>query len=68
MSYKKYFFGALACLLIGTMMVLVGTVFKIQHWPLASKILSIGMIVEFLGMIIAIIALIKYVRFLRKSA
>ncbi len=31
---------------LGAAIVIVGALFKIQHWPLASEILTIGMIVE----------------------
>ncbi|WP_034061442.1 type IX secretion system motor protein PorL/GldL [Lacinutrix jangbogonensis] len=31
---------------LGAAIVIVGALFKIQHWPLASEILTVGMIVE----------------------
>ena len=31
---------------LGAALVIVGALFKIQHWPWASEILTIGMIVE----------------------
>ena len=31
---------------LGAALVIVGALFKIQHWPLASEILTVGMIVE----------------------
>ena len=31
---------------LGAALVIVGALFKIQHWPLASEILTVGMVVE----------------------
>lgn len=37
----------------------VGALFKIQHWPYGSVLLTIGMLLEVVAILIAIIILIK---------
>jgi hypothetical protein len=40
--------------LLGVIFVILGSLFKINHWPGAAKILLVGMILEILGLILAI--------------
>jgi len=40
--------------LLGVIFVILGSLFKINHWPGAAKILLVGMILEILGLILVI--------------
>jgi len=49
---KNLFFVLLILFLsTGTIAILIGVLFKIQHWEGGSKLLSIGMIAEALGFV-----------------
>jgi|GEM_PF-2726556 len=49
---KNLFFVLLILFLTtGTIAILIGTLFKIQHWDGGSKLLTIGMIAEALGLL-----------------
>ncbi|PKG51651.1 MULTISPECIES: GldL-related protein [Olleya] len=49
-------------LLIGIAVTVVGAVFKIQHWTNGSLILTLGTFIEFCGIFLGIIKLIKIAR------
>jgi hypothetical protein len=49
-------------LLIGIAVTIVGAMFKIQHWPKGSLILTLGTFIEFCGIFLGIIKLIKIAR------
>ncbi|HIC30736.1 MAG: hypothetical protein JXK08_05515 [Flavobacteriaceae bacterium] len=61
MNLKK-FLVPLILLLLGFGLTIVGALFKIQHWPYGSVILTIGTFVEFAALFYAIIVLIKIYR------
>ncbi|WP_410523949.1 GldL-related protein [Psychroserpens sp. Hel_I_66] len=41
---------------------ITGSLFKIQHWPYGSEILTFGTLLELVGIILAIVVLIKMYR------
>ena len=49
-------------LLIGVAVTILGAVFKIQHWPNGSLILTLGTFIEFCAIFLGIIKLIKIAR------
>jgi hypothetical protein len=49
--------------LLGVIFVILGSLFKINHWPGASKILLAGMILEILGLIMVVWKLFSTERF-----
>lgn len=49
-------------LLIGIAVTILGAVFKIQHWPNGSLILTLGTFIEFCAIFLGIIKLIKIAR------
>ena len=40
--------------ILGVIVVILGSLFKINHWPGAGKILLVGMILEILGLILVV--------------
>jgi len=50
----------LVLFLIGFAITIVGALFKIQHWPYGSEILTLGMFLKVVAVIIFIISLIKF--------
>lgn len=55
----KAFIPAIALFLIGFIFIVLGSLFKIQHWPYGSELLTIGMLVKAIAAIYTIIALFK---------
>jgi len=49
-------------LLLGVGATITGAVFKIQHWPYGSAILTFGTFLELFAILIAIVTLIKMYR------
>ncbi|AXO81667.1 gliding motility protein GldL [Olleya aquimaris] len=49
-------------LLIGIALTIVGALFKIQHWPNGSLLLTLGTFIEFCAIFYAIIKLVKIAR------
>jgi hypothetical protein len=45
--------------LIGMILTIVGSLFKIMHWPGASIMLSVGMLTEAAAIIVLIVLLVK---------
>ncbi|MDT0559449.1 hypothetical protein RM697_12360 [Ichthyenterobacterium sp. W332] len=45
-------------MLIGFLMTTIGSLFKIMHWPNGSELLTLGMVLESIGVIILIIKLV----------
>ncbi|WP_290696865.1 hypothetical protein [Lacinutrix sp.] len=60
----KQFVPALLIFIFGIILTIIGALFKIQHWPYGSVILTLGSVVEVIGLIVLIVILIKY--FLKK--
>lgn len=60
----KQFVVPLLIFILGVIFTIIGALFKIQHWQLASEILTLGSILEVLGLIVLMVILIKY--FLKK--
>lgn len=48
----------LVIFLFGFVFNIIGALFKIQHWPYGSLILTLGMLVEAFAVIVAIIVLL----------
>lgn len=65
-SHKNYIKGAIVVMLLSSLSVLAGAIFKIQHWPYGSAMLLIGMIGEVVAFILLGIGLSKYNKY-RKS-
>lgn len=57
MNLKKYLIPIIV-MLVGLAITIVGALFKIQHWPYGSELLTIGMLLESFGVILLIIKLI----------
>ena len=55
---KKYLLP-LIVFLIGMILTIIGSLFKIMHWPGASIMLIIGMLSEATALIILIITILK---------
>ncbi len=55
---KKYLLP-LIVFLIGMILTIIGSLFKIMHWPGASIMLIIGMLSEAAALIILIITILK---------
>ena len=56
----KQFVIPLIFFLLGIALTIIGALFKIQHWPYGSQVLTAGSIFELLGIIITIIILFKF--------
>ncbi len=54
----KRYIPAIIILLIGFIFTIIGALFKIQHWPYGSLILTIGMLLKVVAICYAIILLI----------
>ena len=59
MNTKKHIIP-LILFLIGFALTIFGALFKIQHWPYGSEILTFGMLFQILAVVILIISLIKF--------
>lgn len=46
-------------ILLGMVVTIIGSLFKIMHWPGANLMLIIGMLIEALAIIVLIIVLLK---------
>ena len=55
----KAFIPAIVLFLIGFILIVVGSLFKIQHWPYGSQIFTIGMLVKAIAAIYTIVVLFK---------
>ncbi|WP_299385255.1 hypothetical protein [uncultured Lacinutrix sp.] len=56
----KQFILPLIIFILGIILTIIGALFKIQHWPYASQILTLGTIAEVIGLVFFIVVLIKY--------
>ncbi|AUC82006.1 hypothetical protein CW733_07660 [Lacinutrix sp. Bg11-31] len=56
----KQFVLPLVIFILGIILTIIGALFKIQHWPYAPQILTLGTIVEVIGLLLLIVVLIKY--------
>ncbi len=56
---NKIYIPSLVLFLIGMAITIIGSLFKLMHWPGASIILIIGMLSEAGAVILLIFALIK---------
>jgi len=56
----KQFVTPLILFILGIIFTILGALFKIQHWQFASEILTIGALLEVLGLLVLIFILIKY--------
>jgi len=59
---KKHFVIPLVLFLLGMVVTIIGSLFKIMHWPGAGILLTIGMLTEAFAIIILIIVLLKNVK------
>ena len=53
-TFMGYLYGWVASIVI------VGAMFKIQHWQFASQLLTIGTIFEVFGLLFLMVILVKY--------
>jgi hypothetical protein len=56
---KKQYIVPLVLFLLGMVVTIIGALFKLQHWPGASIMLTIGMLTEAIAIIILILILLK---------
>ena len=63
MKVKQFVFPLLICIL-GVIFTIIGALFKIQHWPYGPELLTLGSILEVIGLIVLMVILINY--FLKK--
>ena len=58
-STRRQLIPAIIIFLIGFAITIIGALFKVQHWPYGSEILTVGNLIEVAGIIVAIVILIK---------
>ena len=56
---QKKYLPSLILFLIGMVITIIGSLFKIMHWPGASIMLIIGMLSEATALIILIVTILK---------
>jgi hypothetical protein len=56
---KKQYTVPLVLFLLGMAITIIGSLFKIMHWPGANFMLTIGMITEAIALITLIVVLLK---------
>ena len=56
---KKQYTIPLVLFLLGMVITIIGSLFKIMHWPGANFMLTIGMITEAIALITLIVVLLK---------
>lgn len=56
---QKKYLPSLILFLIGMVITIIGSLFKIMHWPGASIMLIIGMLLEATALIILIVTILK---------
>jgi len=56
---QKKYLPSLIVFLIGMILTIIGSLFKIMHWPGASIMLIIGMLSEATALIILIVIILK---------
>lgn len=56
---KKQYIIPLILFLLGMVVTIIGALFKLQNWPGASIMLTIGMLTEAIAIIILIVILLK---------
>jgi len=56
----KQFVLPLLIFILGIIFTIVGALFKIQHWSYAPEILTIGSVLEVIGLIVLMVNIIKY--------
>ena len=54
-KFKMYKFS----LLLSILVIIIGAMFKIQHWPLASYLISIGLLISLIYIVIGLIDIYK---------
>ena len=58
-SNKRKLIPGIVIFLFGLIGIIIGALFKIQHWPYGSEILTIGNLIEITGIVMVIVTLIK---------
>ncbi len=58
-STKRRLIPGIVIFSFGIIITIIGALFKIQHWPYGSELLTIGSLVEIIGIIFTIITLIQ---------
>lgn len=56
---KKQYIVPLVLFLLGMVITIIGSLFKIMHWPGANFMLTIGMLTEAIAIITLIVVLLK---------
>ena len=59
---KKQYTVPLVLFLLGMAITIIGSLFKIMHWPGANFMLTIGMITEAIALITLIVVLLKNIK------
>ncbi|WP_439901096.1 GldL-related protein [Winogradskyella luteola] len=58
-STKKRLILGIIIFSFGIIITIIGALFKIQHWPYGSELLTIGSLIEVIGIVFTIITLIQ---------
>ncbi|WP_412561208.1 GldL-related protein [Winogradskyella sp. MIT101101] len=59
---KRRLIPAIIIFLIGLAFTIIGTLFKIQHWTFASELFTIGNLFMVIGIVVAILILLRIYR------
>lgn len=46
-------------LIIGAVITVIGTLFRIMHWPFGSVLLTVGVLIEMISLLSLIVVLLK---------
>jgi hypothetical protein len=55
----KAYIPAIVLFLLGFILIVFGSLFKIQHWPYGSELFTVGMLIKAVAAIYTIIVLFK---------
>jgi len=59
---KKQYIVPLVLFLLGMAITIIGSLFKIMHWPGAGIMLTVGMLTEAIAIITLIVVLLKNIK------
>jgi len=58
----KAYIPAIIIFLLGFILIILGSLFKIQHWPYGSELFTIGMLTKVIAAIYTVVVLLKHYR------
>lgn len=56
----KQFILPIVIFIFGVIFNILGALFKIQHWPFAPELLTLGVLIEVVSLVVLMVILIKY--------